>query len=142
MSRLPNPDTAVRPTSQNAFVNQFLVYTLLAMGLSGTIGVSTVWMRHQISLMANANRALDARVVEVQRHIAEATTAIEGEQDTAILLQRNSQWRLGLVPPSQAQVVHITEDAVNHLAVKRDRGLFGDTAVSITLPLAATAGRR
>lgn len=131
----------MRPTSQHAFVNQFLVYTLLAMGLSGTIGLSTVWMRHQISLTANANRALDARIVEVQRHIAEATTAIEGEQDTATLLQRNSQWRLGLVPPSQAQVVHITEDAVNHLAVKRDRGLFGDTAVSITLPL-ATAGRR
>lgn len=132
----------MRPTSKHAFVNQFLIYTLVAMGLSGTIGLSTVWMRHQISLTANANRALDARIVEVQRHIAESTAAIEGEQDTTVLLQRNSQWRLGLVPPSQAQVVHITEDAVNHLAVKRDRGLFGDTAVSITLPLAAVPAAR
>jgi hypothetical protein len=126
----------VRTSSNQAFVNQYIVYTLVTICLSGSIGLGTVWMRHQISLTANANRATEARIVEIQRHISEATTAIEGEQDANVLLRRNADWSLGLVPPSQGQVVHLTEDPAVHLATKRDRGLFGDAAVAISLPIA------
>ncbi len=126
----------MRTSTNHAFVNQFLVYTLVTICFSGSIGLGTVWMRHQISLTANANRALEAHIAEVQRHLAEAATAIEGEQDSDVLLQRNAAWHLGLVPPSQAQVVHLAEDPVMHLATKRDRGLFGDGRVAIAFPTA------
>ena len=123
-----------RLASTQAFVNQLLVYTLGMICFSGSIGLGTVWMRHQISLTANANRAIEARIVELERHLFEAGTAIESEQDPAVLLRRNGEWRLGLVPPGPAQVVHMTEDPVVHLVTKRNRGLFGDPRVVVSLP--------
>ena len=120
--------------STQAFVNQLLIYTLGMICFSGTIGLATVWMRHQISLTANANRAYEARINEIERRLSETSTAIAGEQDPAVLLQRNTEWRLGLLPPSQAQVVHVTEDPVVHLVSKRNGGLFGDTAIAVSLP--------
>ena len=123
-------------SSNHGFVNQLLVYTLVMIGFSGSIGLGTVWMRHQISVTANTNRILDARLAAVERHLAETTTAAESERDTQVLLRRNTEWRLGLVPPSQAQVVHVGEDPVMRLAAKRKRGLFGDAAPRITVPIA------
>jgi hypothetical protein len=124
----------MRTTSNHAFVNQFLVYTLVTIGFSGTVGLGTVWMRHQISLTANANRTLETRIVELQRHLAETATAIESEQDSDVLRRRNAEWRLGLMLPSPAQVVHLTEDPALHLATKRERGLFGDGTMAIVFP--------
>ncbi|HYP17430.1 MAG TPA: hypothetical protein VEQ65_09490 [Opitutus sp.] len=123
-------------SSSHGFVNQLLVYTLVMIGFSGSIGLGTVWMRHQISITANNNRQLEARIAEVERHVTEATTAAETERDTNVLLRRNTEWRLGLVPPNQAQIVHVTEDPVMRLAAKRNRGLFGDGPMTVSLPLA------
>lgn len=124
-------------SSSPGFVNQLLVYTLVMIGFSGSIGLGTVWMRHQISITANATKVLDARIAEVERHLAETTTAAEMERDPNVLLRRNVEWRLGLVPPSPAQVAHIGEDPVMHLAAKRNLGLFSDRPATIVLPVAA-----
>ena len=129
----------MKSSSTHGFVNQLMIYTLVMIGFSGSIGLATVWMRHQISLTANATRVLAARIADVDRRLAETTAAAEGERDPNVLLQRNAEWHLGLVPPSPAQVVHIAEDPVRHLAAKRDRGLFSDgaSAAKVSLPLAA-----
>lgn len=127
--------STLRPSSTQAFVNQVLVYSLATICASGSIGLGTVWMRNQISLTANSNRVLEAKIADVERHLAESTTAIEGEQDPAVLQRRNTEWRLGLTPPAQGQVVHITEDPVRHLVIKRNRSLYGDAAVAVTLPV-------
>lgn len=127
----------MKSSSTHGFVNQLLVYTLVMIGFSGSIGLGTVWMRHQISMTANATRVLAARIAEAERRLAETTTAAETERDPSVLLQRNAEWRLGLVAPSQAQIVHVAEDPVRHLTAKRDRGLFSDSAaVTVSLPLA------
>jgi hypothetical protein len=123
-------------SSSAGFINQLLVYTLLMIGFSGTIGLGTVWMRHQISLTANATKQLDARIADVERHLGEATTAAETERDTNVLLRRNAEWHLGLVAPSQTQVVHIAEDPVMRLAAKRNSHLFGDRPATVAFPLA------
>jgi hypothetical protein len=123
-------------SSSSGFINQLLVYTLLMIGFSGSIGLGTVWMRHQISLTANATKLLDARIADVERHLGEATTAAETERDTNVLLRRNAEWHLGLVAPSQAQVFHVPEDPVMRLAAKRNRGLFGDRPAAVAFPLA------
>lgn len=120
----------------HGFVNQLLVYTLVMIGFSGSIGLGTVWMRHQISITANATKQLAARLADVERHIAETTTAAETERDVNVLLRRNAEWKLGLVPPSQGQTIYVSEDPVMRLAAKRNRGLFGDAAPTISLPLA------
>ena len=125
----------MKTSASPGFVNQLLVYSLVMIGFSGSIGLGTVWMRHQISITANATKQLAARIADVERRLDEATTAAETERDPNVLLQRNAEWKLGLVRPSEAQIVHVTEDPVQRLAAKRNRGLFTD-GVKVTIPLA------
>ena len=123
----------MRPNN-HAFVNQFVIYTLVTLCFSGSIGLGTVWMRHQISLTANANKQLESRLAELNRHLAEVATSIEIEQDPALLKQRNLGMRLGLVPPV---VQGVAEDAAMRLVAKSSRALISDRAIPITFKLAA-----
>ncbi|MDB6127467.1 MAG: hypothetical protein JWM35_1363 [Verrucomicrobia bacterium] len=122
-------------SSNHAFVNQMLACTLVMICLSGSIGLATVWMRHQISLTANATKVLDARIAEVDRRVNETTAAMEAEQDPAVLKRRNIQWHLGLVQPTQEQIVRIAGDPVMRLAAKRNRALFTEGVAPVTVSL-------
>lgn len=121
----------MRPNN-HAFVNQFVIYTLVTICFSGSIGLGTVWMRHQISLTANANKLLETRLAELNRHLAETATSIEIEEDPARLKQRNATMNLGLIPPV---VQDITESAPLRLAGKASRTLLNDRAVSVSFQL-------
>jgi hypothetical protein len=116
--------------NSHAFINQLLVCLLVTFCFSGSIGLGTVWMRHQISLIANSNKALELRIAEVERHLAETATFIETEQSNDVLRRRNLELRLGLVPPQETQLVRLTERPDHHLAAKANRGLFDDRALS------------
>ena len=121
--------------SNHAFVNQLLVYTLVMICFSGSIGLGTVWMRHQISLTANATKVLDARIAELDRQLNETKTVLEAEQDPAVLKQRNAAWHLGLVQPTADQIVRVPGDPVMRLAAKHNRGLFNDGVTPVTVSL-------
>ncbi|MCR6656310.1 MAG: hypothetical protein NVV63_10945 [Opitutus sp.] len=123
-------------STSHAFVNQMVVYTLVMIFFSGSVGLGTVWMRHQISITANTNKVLDARIAELDRRIAETTTAVESERDPQTLLRRNTEWNLGLVAPRQEQVVHVPDDSALRLAAKRNRTLFGDGIIPVSVPVA------
>jgi hypothetical protein len=124
-------------STSHGFINQMLVYTLVMICFSGSIGLGTVWMRHQISMTANSAKHLEARLSAVERHLTEAMAAAETERDQHVLLRRNAEWNLGLVQPNQAQVVDVAEDPALWLAAKRNRTLFGDQAVTVSFPLAS-----
>ena len=98
--------------NSHAFVTQLLVWLLVTLGFGGSIGVLTVWMRYQISDMANTNRKLAAEIAAVERHIAEATTQAETELRAYLLRRLNSDMRLGLVPMSDVPVVPMPEDPI------------------------------
>ena len=121
-------------TTNHAFVNQFVIYTLLTICFSGSIGLGTVWMRHQISITANANKVLEARLAELKRHLAETNTAIEIHQSPAVLRQRNASMNLGLILP---EVQSVTESPTLRLVAKSSRALLNDRAVPVTFRLAA-----
>ncbi|MEO6873616.1 MAG: hypothetical protein ABI222_02220 [Opitutaceae bacterium] len=121
--------------SNQAFVNQLLVYTLVMICFSGSIGLGTVWIRHQISLTANATKVLDAQIDELDRRINETKAVIETEQDPVRLKLRNDQWHLGLVQPKPEQIVRLSGDPVMKLAAKHNRGLFNDGAAPVTVNL-------
>lgn len=127
----------MKTSPTHGFVNQLVAYTLAMICVTGSVGLGAVWVRHQISLTANASRLLDTRIADVERRLAETTTAVETERDPNILLRRNTEWRLGLVPPAQAQIVHVSEDPVMRLAAKRNRAVFGEGQVAVAFPLAA-----
>ena len=118
----------MKKTDTSAFANQLLVCLLVTLCFGGSIGLGTVWMRHQISVTANHNRELLARIASLDRRIAETTTAIEGEEGSEVLRRRNVEWHLGLAPASDLQVVRVTEDDMNRHATMRNRDFFKDTA--------------
>lgn len=126
-------------SSSHGFANQLLVCLLVTFGLGGSIGLGTVWMRHQISLIANHNRELATRITSVERRIAETTAEIEGEQGSEVLRRRNVEFRLGLAPASDQQVVRVTEEDMIRHAAMRNRDLFKDAAApSVKFTLALT----
>ncbi len=119
-----------------AFVNQLLVYTLVMFCFSGSIGLGTVWMRHQISLSANTAKVLEAKLTETERRINETRAAVERAQDPAMLKLLNDQWRLGLVPPEPQKTATIDVDPVMRLAAKHNRGLFTDGPSTVAFQVA------
>ena len=125
-----------KKAGSHAFVNQFLVYTLVAICGSATIGLGTVWMRHQISVAANENKVLEASIEDLDRRIEEADAAIAAEQDPAVLNRRNTEWHLGLVPPGETQVRRVSEDPVMRLASLHNRKLFGEGPATVSVSLA------
>jgi len=70
-----------------------LVCLLVTVGCGGSIGLGTVWMRHQISLTANSNRFLATHLTEVERQIQ----ALTGRLDEANHL-RNHALEIGVDP--------------------------------------------
>jgi hypothetical protein len=119
-----------------AFVNQFLVYTLVAICGSTSIGLGMVWIRHQISVAANVNKVLVASIDDLQRRIEETDAAIASEQDPAVLNRRNTEWQLGLVPPGETQIRHVEEDPVTRLAAMHNRTLFGAEPATVSFRIA------
>jgi hypothetical protein len=127
----------MKTSDTHAFANQLLVCLLVTLSFSGVIGVGAVWLRHQISATANDNRRREARIAELERRIAETTTMIEGEQGSEALRRRNAEWKLGLVPASDAQVVRVTSDDLSRHAARRNREIFNDgLAPAVTFQLA------
>jgi len=117
-------------------VNAFMVYALVAICTSASIGLGTVWMRHQISVVANENKVLESSVADLERRIEETDAAIAAEQDPSVLTRRNTEWNLGLVAPAETQVRRVAEDPVLRLASLHNRQLFGDGPATVSLQVA------
>lgn len=114
----------------HAFVNQLLIYTLVMICFSGSIGLGTVWLRHQISITANNTKRLEQRIIESERHLAELNTQITAEQSIDVLARRNSEWKLGLVLPKEPQVVRVSESPERILASRNHAEVFASEAVA------------
>lgn len=116
--------------NSSAFVNQIVVCLLVTIFCSGSIGLGTVWMRQQISHTANTNRRLEANIKEINRRLDEASAYIAAEQSQESLQRRNLEWSLGLVPVSEAKVMHVPHDSAGRMISRANRALFRDTDVA------------
>jgi hypothetical protein len=114
----------MKKSDTHAFVNQVLVCVLVTISCGGSIGLGTVWMRHQISVTAKANRDLNARIMALDRSLAEIRSQVESEQSIDVLARRNLELGLGLVEVTTSQVAHVNEDPVRRLALRANRELF------------------
>ena len=111
-------------SAANAFINQVLVYTLVMLVFTGSIGFGTVWLRHEISLAANRNKNLRTHLDEVQRHLDQLTAEIAAAQNPDALIRLDSSMRLGLDLPRQEQIERVAGDVEQQLAAKRNPDLF------------------
>lgn len=116
--------------NRRAFANQLFIGVLVTICFGGSVGLGTVWMRHQVSVTAKVNRMLEANLAELERHILEKDAAIETEQNYDRLRRRNEEWRLGLVLMSDPQVavLPVSGDPVRAMAARANQELFTDVA--------------
>ena len=121
--------------NSQAFVNQLLICLLVTMLGSGSIGVGTVWLRHQNSLTAKANSALVARFAEVERRNDEVNTLIQGEMRPDLLRRRNFEKGLGLMPMNELKIIQVRENITARMVERANRGLFTDTPVDPVVTL-------
>ncbi len=121
--------------NSQAFVNQLLICLLVTMMGSGSIGVGTVWLRHQNSLTAKANSALVARFAEVERRNDEMKTLIQGEMRPDLLRRRNIEMGLGIVPMNELRIISVRENITDRMVERANRGLFTDTPAAPVVTL-------
>jgi len=114
----------MQKSDASAFINQVLVYTLMMLVFTGSIGLGTVWLRHEISVVANRNQRLQAQLADVQRHIDDFTAEIAAAQSTDNLIRLNRDWRLGLVQPRPEQSESVRGDVEQRLAARRGQELL------------------
>ncbi len=102
---------------------------------SGSIGVGTVWLRHQNSLTAKANSALVARLAEVERRNDEVKTLMQGEMRPELLRRRNVEKGLGFVPLNELHIIQVRENITDRMVERANRGLFTDMPSAPVVPL-------
>jgi hypothetical protein len=107
---------------------------------SGSLGFSTVWLRHAISITAEHKRQMEMRLAEIDRHIDETTAAIAAEQSPNTLVRRNDEWHLGLVPPREPQVVRVPDDVEQRLMAKNHAELYAASDGPVATPVVFNLG--
>jgi hypothetical protein len=129
-------------SSTRAFVNQALAGLLVTIGFGGSVGLGTVWMRHQVSVLADTNRDLEQQYHDIERRIDDVNARVELELKPEVLRERNESMHLGLVELSEQQIAPVTRDPIVGLVAKANRRVFESEAVStgiglFTLPSAS-----
>ena len=114
--------------NSQAFVNQLVVCLLVTMTFGGSIGLATVWVRHQMSVTAKTNRALLAAISEVNRRSDDIEAQIRSEQRPELLRQLNLEFRLGLAPMNEVEVVRVTENVTQRTVERATRWSFPEQA--------------
>ena len=128
--------------NSQAFVNQLLVCLLVTIGFGGSIGLGTVWMRHQISVTATKNRELVAECAKIERLIDEKKTVIETEQAPDKLRTLNTAMSLGLVPMNEVHIVHVTESTTDRLVARANHYRDTDRAAATPTPITLRFAQR
>jgi hypothetical protein len=109
-------------------LNGLFLLTLLLLAYVGAIGFATVWLRHRISVTANAGKVLEQRIVELQRSVNEVTAEIATAESPEQLQRQNIVLGLHLVRPREEQVFRVSDGVEPRLAAKRFGPLLGVNA--------------
>lgn len=88
-------------------VNRLMVATVVLLAFAGAVGLGTVWLRHQISEVARANKQVQARTAEVERRTAETVAQIATATNPRVLHAQNATRRLGLISPLESQILRV-----------------------------------
>ncbi|MBL9186111.1 MAG: hypothetical protein JNK23_01400 [Opitutaceae bacterium] len=110
--------------NSRAFVNQIVVCLLVTIVIGGSAGLTLVWARHQNSSLAKSNSDLSARIAAVERRNDDMAGLIQSEMRPDLLRKQNNEMRLGLVPMNEVPIIHVTENVVERMAERANRGFL------------------
>lgn len=123
-----------------AFATQLVLSALVVLGAGGGLGFAVVDLRHDIAVSANNTRLLEQRIIETERLVSATAGAIAAEQSPEVLARRNESLALGLVRPSETQVVRVGVSAVSRLAAKRNAEIFAADRGVVPQPVSFNLG--
>jgi hypothetical protein len=126
--------SASRKKPRPAGAGVLAMMTLMMVGYVGAIAFTTVWLRHRISVAANASRVLEVQMAEVQRRIDGLNADIARAESPAQLLQQNVALGLNLVRPAEQQIVRSADDVERRLAAKRFNQLLSGSTHPVAGP--------
>lgn len=123
----------MKPPPTRTLVNRIILLTLCGLMLTGSLGLGAVWMRQEISQVANHSRVLENKIGDIERRLDEVNAQVAAAVNPDTLLRRNQAMRLTLAAPREAQVVRVGESVELRLAAKRNREVFNVASVSLDL---------
>ncbi|SRR5690606_24031968 len=116
-----------------SYSRQVAVLVFLFVFFVGTFGLVTVWLRQQIAETATRARAMERRLVEIERHESRLTGEIAIAMSPAFLDAQNRRFDLGLRPASPEQVVRIDSTEQIQFARRRwDRLVTAESEGTLT----------
>ena len=131
-------------SSTRAFVNQSLLGLLVTIGFGGSVGLGTVWMRHQVSVLADTNRDLEQQYHDIERQVDDVSAQVESALSPDLLRAENDAMHLGLIEMTQTQITPVAVDPIARLVAKANRRAFERGAsegigIAFNLPAAPVA---
>jgi hypothetical protein len=120
---------------QSVLWNRLLIATVMLLLFAGSIGLATVWLRHQVSEVAAANQSAQVRISELDRRIAEVNAQVAAGLSPDVLLRQNTRLRLGLAAPRDNQIIRVDEEVEIRLAAKRNAELYTTSVVPASFPV-------
>lgn len=120
---------------QSVLWNRLLIATVMLLMFAGSIGLATVWLRHQVSEVAAANQSAQVRIAELDRRIAEVNAQVAAGLSPDVLLRQNTRLRLGLAAPRDNQIIRVDEEVEIRLAAKRNAELYTTSVVPASFPI-------
>lgn len=121
--------------SQSVLWNRLLIATVMLLIFAGSIGLATVWLRHQVSEVAAANQSAQVRIAELDRRVAEVNAQVAAGLSPDVLLRQNTRLHLGLAAPRDNQIIRVDEEVEVRLAAKRNAELYTTTVVPASFPI-------
>ena len=126
-------------SSTKAFSNAFALYLSAFIGAGAFIGIGKVLLWVQISQTAAQSHRIERDIVNCERYLAEINTFVTAEQSVSALMRRNSDWKLGLVPPGESSIVRVTTSPERRLASRRNTEIFSEYELSRSEPASASS---
>jgi Pyruvate/2-oxoacid:ferredoxin oxidoreductase gamma subunit len=120
---------------QSVLWNRLLVATVMLLVFAGSIGLATVWLRHQVSEVAASHQSAQVRIADIDRRIAEVNAQIAANLSPDVLLRQNTRLSLGLAAPRDTQIVRVDEEVEIRLASKRNAELYTTTLIPASFPV-------
>lgn len=123
---------------QSLLWNRLIIATVMLLVFAGSIGLATVWLRHQVSEVAASNQNAQMRIVELERRIAEVNAQVAAGLSPDVLLRQNTRLRLGLSAPRDSQIIRVDEEVEIRLASKRNAELYTTSIIPASFPVSNT----
>ena len=123
---------------QSVLWNRLIIATVMLLVFAGSIGLATVWLRHQITEVAETHQKAQVRIADVDRRVAEVNAEIAANLNPDVLLRQNSRLNLGLAAPRDNQIVRVNEEVEVRLATKRNAELYTTNVVPASYSVSKT----